>query len=111
MPDHTPGPWLIIYRGLTSREIGSNAYVCHAEAYGYNGREAEANANLIAAAPDLLEALEAQTNWFIATQLPILTLGEQKIWWTEIGNPSQNAISKAKGGHHGYREEETRKAS
>jgi hypothetical protein len=63
---HTPGPWTIT-RG--TKERGSLARGIHrpdgATVVRFNGlgrpasREGEANAHLIAAAPDLLEALKA----------------------------------------------------
>jgi hypothetical protein len=71
---HTPGPW--IYSGPASSEV--YGYRGHyqdtpqtvAKVSGYWDGEAEANARLIAAAPELLEALrgllkccEAQPEW------------------------------------------------
>ena len=54
---HTPGPWMVSpYNNVTSR----NGTIAKTEQMpGNNDRERDANANLIAAAPDLLEALEA----------------------------------------------------
>ena len=62
MTDHTPGPWHVIeacyeaYRG--SHSIGSvDVRVAKVARNGVDDVEGEANARLIAAAPDLLEAL------------------------------------------------------
>jgi hypothetical protein len=56
---HTPGPWKIVNRtDVQSEPIGGLAYVSTAGARGRTLDEAIANAHLIAAAPDLLAALE-----------------------------------------------------
>jgi len=63
MPDQaefTPGPWHVVDRvNVQSGPIGFLAYVSTAGARGRTIEEAEANAQLIAAAPDLLAACEA----------------------------------------------------
>ncbi len=58
---HTPGPWhaAINVRGFDSQVVGSNGLIC--EVYGRgNPRNfgSTENARLIAAAPDLLDALQ-----------------------------------------------------
>lgn len=61
MNRHTPGPW--ISSGENEGELGLSIYADNAES-GYKlpaiayGPNSEANARLIAAAPDLLEALQ-----------------------------------------------------
>lgn len=57
---HTPGPWQIEgFNFITSAKTGVHVATLP-EFIGPNGRESkEPNARLIAAAPDLLEALEA----------------------------------------------------
>jgi hypothetical protein len=59
---HTPGPWTVGINsntGTPELEIyGRNGQCCVAAELG-NGPEAEANARLIATAPDLLKALRA----------------------------------------------------
>jgi hypothetical protein len=59
-PSHTPGPWT----------VGSQHYIYAGEgmdragfAQVFSGSEADADANLIAAAPDLLAALQEQLRW------------------------------------------------
>ena len=65
---HTPGPWLAASRLLSivglpvvatanGRSIASVAFFALGEAFANHNRESAANAALIAAAPDLLEAL------------------------------------------------------
>lgn len=64
---HTKAPWIIgtvrtndcniIVRSIDAPESQPITITCLAEVYG-NEEEDEANANLIAAAPELLEALE-----------------------------------------------------
>ena len=58
---HTGGPWVALERYTNrqaisiGRKIGSMSHEIFAEAHGHN---CEANARLIASAPELLEALE-----------------------------------------------------
>lgn len=59
---YTPGPWLI------KNMLGTNHYSLWTRDGDYatdcdNAEEAEANAALIAAAPELLEQLEALVKW------------------------------------------------
>ncbi len=66
MSKHTPGPWTVNYRRVTpvaGKQDGTDD-VCHV--YGDN----EANARLIAAAPQLLAALKA-VEWRGDTSSPI----------------------------------------
>lgn len=74
---HTPGPWdARIQRGKDGRDLGwiiehgNDRIGWSSLAYADTNREAdatdparEANARLIAAAPDLLEALKRAENW------------------------------------------------
>lgn len=60
-PKHTPGPW---HRNIkpathyTTVWSGRNTHVARVVPEGLTEAEVEANINLIAAAPDLLDALE-----------------------------------------------------
>jgi hypothetical protein len=94
MPTHTPGPWTVeqwaddspdhlrCFGLVMSPEAGDEydkggdvAYVCPCD-HG----EQEANARLIAAAPDLLAALEAIVNQREATPNPdVVEVGEASI--------------------------------
>ena len=57
MADHTPGPWRVLFPGIYDVE---NPYpIAKVHKTERNGPEIDANARLIAAAPDMLEALEA----------------------------------------------------
>ena len=62
MSEHTPGPWVVcpIQKEdlLHSRKVGTGpeGWLGVAQAHGDTQEEADANARLIAAAPDLLEA-------------------------------------------------------
>lgn len=66
MSKHTPGPWIAIRKGddgAEVRAIASVAWCSVAAHFGpqsqtIDGKEAHANAHLIAAAPDLLGMLE-----------------------------------------------------
>lgn len=60
MSKHTPGPWLIAEDGFITVRIGNN-YPEVAKVFDapFDDHEVPANARLIAAAPDLLEACRA----------------------------------------------------
>ena len=58
VPKHTPGPWLALpYIGVG--EFGDYAIVCDTRDRDIAAVEEEADAQLIAAAPEMLEALKA----------------------------------------------------
>lgn len=66
MSKHTPGPWVYVAGRFNGRHAKSaSGSVMSADAYGWyiatieDAPEAESNARLLAAAPDLLAALEA----------------------------------------------------
>ena len=67
MSKHTPGPWVVdeANTNLVARLVdGVYEYVCAVEPSSfstreYNNEQEEADARLIAAAPELLEALQA----------------------------------------------------
>lgn len=65
MTHHTPGPWKLVPKFHASVESSTGRHVANCGGYttnmdqGEHMNENEANARLIAAAPDLLEALEA----------------------------------------------------
>ena len=95
MSKHTPGPWFLgekvqgkhtvtdLRRIRSEREGMEHGAVC--EVYGIaDGSEAHANARLIAAAPDLLEALA-----FVIRGVPDTWEGVQK---------ARASIAKATGG-------------
>ena len=93
---HTPGPWAF----RKGKEESQPSYCVHSkktgdvilmfdhDQYGYgNEQEVESNAHLIAAAPDLLEALES---------IVALSEGSGRLDWPEYIE-AQKAIKKAKG--------------
>lgn len=57
---HTPAPWS--YKN--NCVIGDNATEVVAQVFGFDTKEKKANAKLIAAAPDLLEALQLMVSRF-----------------------------------------------
>ena len=65
MSKHTPGPWMIEgkARNVTPHPIRITGNG-HAVAYAFGGKRKDANARLIAAAPELLEKLIDMTNRF-----------------------------------------------
>jgi len=61
MSEHTPGPWEASSLGIWAKSPW-NARVCLAQAHNFspmNKVDSAANARLMAAAPDLLDALKA----------------------------------------------------
>lgn len=61
-PSHTPGPWIndngLVY-GKNTEFVGAPSWdIYDASEWHGHAEEAQANAKLIAAAPDLLEALQ-----------------------------------------------------
>jgi hypothetical protein len=69
---HTPGPWTILYEGSIYAMAEQNgaqfdALVCHLPWSSFRefevSPENKANARLIAAAPDLLDALKSAERW------------------------------------------------
>jgi hypothetical protein len=101
MSKHTPGPWssyeskyknLLIVRDAGDHEV----YVATVE-QGAADEECEANANLIAAAPELLEALEELVRCNCIESGPTfgnIVTGKMRI---DAGNKAKAAIAKAVG--------------
>ena len=87
MSKHTPGPWVSI-RYLDSRfyELGSNEFHARLAFTHGAGDTDEANMRLIAAAPDLLEALVA-----IAGDFSVQRVSD------DLHAKARAAIAKAKG--------------
>jgi hypothetical protein len=92
MSKHTPGPWTATSRRVTAPEtedrLGLDVHI-----YGGNGQDNAANARLIAAAPDLLEALKmgyADTMDYIQLN----KLGAENNHWLVL---ARAAIAKATG--------------
>lgn len=92
---HTPGPWTYDDESVTGSVWSGNAPsgawptgVCVASVLG-DSAESEANARLIAAAPELLEALEECLEWIRQNGRPPTSELRQRV---------ENAIAKARGG-------------
>lgn len=97
---HTPGPWFVwegdVYAGSPTvkqrgRLEGHRAQVCTVEDYEAPKTVARANARLIAAAPDLLEALEGIVREFDSMVILVSPVIQHLI------ESSRAAIAKAKG--------------
>lgn len=84
---HTPGPW--IRMGVNVRTNDSTIRFVQSIEVGKHPDEVIANANLVAAAPDLLEALELAREYLITIAHDENHVVLQKI---------KEAIAKAKGG-------------
>lgn len=97
---HIPGPWTVLDGVVVTSEERTGAYweVATIEKdCGYPHDHAEANALLIAAAPELLEALE----WYAAALFDVNRRGPEgdkaraSLAW-DAGRRAQVALSKAK---------------
>lgn len=59
MTQHTPGPWIINLNCIATDASKGNILICRIyNSASLSSGEVDSNAHLIAAAPDLLEALE-----------------------------------------------------
>lgn len=95
---HTPGPWGYCYDGSSTWSVGQAAdpqdlppYVA---VFDRNDRRAQANARLIAAAPDLLELCKEMREWL----RPEISLEPgRSFFWKLV-----NAINKAEGKRSTY---------
>lgn len=88
--NHTPGPWEA--KGWLGRYVqhrGSVVAVCQLE-----DQNTEANAKLIAAAPDLLEAMEFTLSWMNSWRVKEMKLP----FYSEVETKLKAAIAKVKGG-------------
>lgn len=93
MSEHTPGPWLVDGPAIRSKHVSIATVLDVAWPYGNRPNNPGANARLIAAAPELLEALklcEGNISSLLASQHP-------KVFgtWLEVVH---SAIAKATGG-------------
>lgn len=91
---HTPGPWIVcknltdVYAPDTDTAITNSSHPCYPDEY-----EAIANAALIAAAPELLEA--AQRALFLIKDTWIVEHGNEQVG--EAWGALERAIAKARG--------------
>ena len=94
MAEHTPGPWVV---GITIDGLGWPTYRLRDMNDPHDKKECQANARLIAAAPDLLEACEAllDSEAYVAEDwLPTMAT-EARFY--EVLEMSRTAIRKTKG--------------
>lgn len=99
MSKHTPGDWGRNIKPASKYPIifaGRNTHVARVITDGLTEQEAEANADLIAAAPDLLDALKIAA---MALDLAALVPGDA--YWQQQGRSAartaREAIAKATG--------------
>lgn len=115
MSKHTPGPWVVGYgNGLTGNRASPSCFwdvqeikaipiscgdvaVCWLPISGQINEVMEADARLIAAAPELLEALEAMLEVHGVTQAYAEKHIEIPQSWVEVSDLARAAIAKAKG--------------
>lgn len=87
---HTSAPWGVVDTNNEPRQrkIGTEYGISHALVFGDTEKEAEANARLIAAAPDLLEACKA---------INALATGQGRLNMLDVAAMARAAITKARG--------------
>jgi hypothetical protein len=99
---HTPGPWTVNDNWLTNGDYGDD--FCKLEFFDDSAESSKANANLIAAAPELLEALSDFIGFFNSPNVTISgkdNYGETKGQWAATIREARSAINKAKTGYRG----------
>lgn len=97
--EHTSGPWSIRYlSGIDMEIVSENGKICHfsglshsVELMNEHESEEKANANLVAAAPDLLSALEEALPGIEELN------GEFQEGWDSTIEKIEAAIKKARG--------------
>lgn len=94
MSKHTPGPWDCEWQEVRATGIQGNPVICFMQDWVDEfHEEREANARLIAAAPDLLEALNRINEWCcFATEEDI---SARLMALQQIGQAAREAIEKA----------------
>jgi hypothetical protein len=94
---HTPGPWELNGDTITGKDTDLNRSPIATVSHFYRNREIDqANARLIAAAPELLEALEQAKNW-IYTHLDSMNEGQKTVHDMKVLHDCWDAIAKAEG--------------
>lgn len=101
---HTPGPWelgdtsdteLMVY---CNDSLGSRVADCHNSGHGITTQQDHANARLIAAAPDLFEALDPDTLEAIADEIGLeFRHSARALSLRVIARKQREAIAKATG--------------
>ena len=89
--EHTPGWWIAVEDMVRTAEKTTEHSKLVARASGDTDQQAEANARLIAASPELLDACESVLG-FICHNLPASAWQDQP--WLQ---PARSAIAKARG--------------
>lgn len=100
-PKHTPGPWrlmnshkagfLNVYTTHDTGELEATDFICEIGPGARNEGEINANARLIAAAPELLEACKVLAD--LCTDAKCV----QSVKWTSARDQARAAIQKAEG--------------
>ena len=107
MSAFTPGPWFVDGDRVVADGDGAEVFVAQVDPWG-EIREAEGDAHLIAAAPDMLVALlalsERQAEWFAAKRAHYTTPNgtTSQVWldaneaWADAWDLANAAIAKAR---------------
>lgn len=69
MRQHTPGPWRVRRQGYAIPQIEQDKPLGQAIGEAYGGKQSDANASLIAAAPELLAACEQTERAFNVAEI------------------------------------------
>lgn len=69
---HTPGPWFAGTGWIGAGDVKDGKVICSIDHFPYGATEA--NANLIAAAPEMLQVLERVFDWCNTNHQPVIAL-------------------------------------
>lgn len=95
---HTPGPWKVTGGETSFYPMAVRSEVSQICEFHTWDVQKEANARLIAAAPDLLEALKAAQNWLREYHLSMDSPIDDGLF--DLDDTIQQAIAKAEGNHN-----------
>ena len=97
MSEHTPGPWHI-HNGSPTTVVGpTGGWIAQLWKWATGKKMAEANARLIAAAPDLLQALKIARDALYPNDKDGMSMREWNLRMIEASTPIHDAIAKAEG--------------
>lgn len=95
---HTPGPWFAVkYPDTKGHTVWANGVSSLASVKHNQPHTQEANARLIAAAPEMLEFMHEIAQLAHTGGFPNMTTGELRRLLFGCGNRAMRAIAKAKG--------------
>lgn len=104
MSKHTPGPWFVDEANPDLVQIANGDYICEVNPFSFSlsnhdEEQCEANARLIAGAPELLDAADNALNTLIACCVPAGGVDDRRTI-LEAQQMLRAAITKVTGEHN-----------